>query len=329
MNLLNLEYFLVAAEELNFTKAANRLYITQQSLYNHIIKLEDYFGCKLFDRGTPMSLTPAGEGLERSARKLLGMALDMEKEIQDIKDFRNSEITIGITRTREAIYLPPILSRFNRKYPNIRITIFEGSAVEIEEALHQAQIDLSIGSVPLDNYNVQSDPFWEEHTVIVVPEEILKRYFPEREKMIISGEEKADLKLFANCPFIALNQNSQAGMDFYLACQRLDIKPRIVLQAKSLNALVPLCIEGLGVLVCPEIFLWPYRDVLSIGNEKRILVFPAGEVATTRDVCVNYLKNKYLSTASKEFIRLVLEEADALSWKINILPQMLRKLGEE
>lgn len=53
MNLLNLEYFLVAAEELNFTKAAKRLYITQQSLSNHIAKLESYFGADLFDR-TPL-----------------------------------------------------------------------------------------------------------------------------------------------------------------------------------------------------------------------------------------------------------------------------------
>ena len=50
MNLLNLRYFLVAAEELNFTRAARRLYISQQSLSGHILKLENYFGVELFDR---------------------------------------------------------------------------------------------------------------------------------------------------------------------------------------------------------------------------------------------------------------------------------------
>ena len=60
MNLLNLEYFLIAAEELNFTRAAKRLHIAQQSLSNHIAKLEDHFGTPLFDRNPPMSLTPAG-----------------------------------------------------------------------------------------------------------------------------------------------------------------------------------------------------------------------------------------------------------------------------
>ncbi len=61
MTLENLEYFLVAAEELNFTRAAERLYITQQSLSGHIAKIERYYNCRLFDR--PLSnVTNAGRG---------------------------------------------------------------------------------------------------------------------------------------------------------------------------------------------------------------------------------------------------------------------------
>ena len=70
MNLLNLEYFLIAAEELNFTRAAKRLHIAQQSLSNHIAKLEDHFGTPLFDRNPPMSLTPAGACFRRYAQQL-------------------------------------------------------------------------------------------------------------------------------------------------------------------------------------------------------------------------------------------------------------------
>ena len=85
MNLLNLEYFLVAAEELNFTKAAKRLYITQQSLSNHIAKLESYFGADLFDRTPPMTLTNAGLCLVRHAKRLMQSTDELEREMQDIK----------------------------------------------------------------------------------------------------------------------------------------------------------------------------------------------------------------------------------------------------
>ena len=64
MNLRSLEYFLAAAEELNFTRAAERLFITQQALSSHISKLEEYYGVRLFDRGIPMTLTDAGRALQ-------------------------------------------------------------------------------------------------------------------------------------------------------------------------------------------------------------------------------------------------------------------------
>ena len=71
INFLNLEYFVVAAEELNFTKAAKRLFISQQSLSNHIAHIEKEFGVALFNRTTPLTLTYAGQRLLVRARTLL------------------------------------------------------------------------------------------------------------------------------------------------------------------------------------------------------------------------------------------------------------------
>ena len=58
INFLNLKYFLILSEEMNFRKAAHKLYITQQSLSGHIQKLEEYFGVPLFYRSTPLRLAP-------------------------------------------------------------------------------------------------------------------------------------------------------------------------------------------------------------------------------------------------------------------------------
>ena len=118
MNLLNLEYFLVAAEEMNFTRAAKRLYIAQQSLSNHIARLEDSLGVELFDRTPPMTLTPAGLCLLRYAKQFQISLDDLKRELQDIKDCKSSELTLGITQGRGAIYLPILLPRFQAEYPN-------------------------------------------------------------------------------------------------------------------------------------------------------------------------------------------------------------------
>ena len=95
INFLNLEYFLVAAEELNFTRAAKRLYISQQSLSNHISNLEKEFDVVLFNRTSPLTLTYAGQALKTRARELLDLRDETYKEISDIKDFSTGQLSIA------------------------------------------------------------------------------------------------------------------------------------------------------------------------------------------------------------------------------------------
>ena len=100
INFLNLEYFLVAAEELNFTRAARKLYISQQSLSNHISNLEKEFDVILFNRTSPLTLTYAGRALKTRARELLDLRDETYKEISDIKDFSTGQLSIGVSHTR-------------------------------------------------------------------------------------------------------------------------------------------------------------------------------------------------------------------------------------
>lgn len=316
MNLLSLEYFLVAAEEMNFTRAANRLYITQQSLSGHIKKLEDYFGCPLFDRGTPMTLTKEGLGLQKAATRLLASAADVEKEIRDIRDLRNGELSVGITRTRGNLYLPPILTKFHEQYPNIHLTIFEGNSAETESALDRAQIDLLIGYQPLGKGNVESIRFWSERTVLAVPNIILMRFFPGDYEQILTHQRMISLNDLRHCPIIAMDRETRLGRRFYEACSEANFEPKVIIEAKSLGVLVPLCLNGLGILACPEVFLLPYRAMIGNYDKNTVMLFPADNITPPRDVCINYLKEKYLSTAAKCFIEIVEQEKDRLAWTL-------------
>ena len=109
INFLNLEYFLVAAEELNFTRAAKKLFISQQSLSNHISNLEKEFDVVLFNRTSPLTLTYAGQALKARARELLDLRDETYKEISDIKDFSTGQLAIGVSHTRGRVILPEIL----------------------------------------------------------------------------------------------------------------------------------------------------------------------------------------------------------------------------
>jgi len=160
MNLLNLEYFLAAAEELNFTKAAKRLYTTQQSLSSHITNLKRHFSVDLFDRTPPMSLTSAGLCLVRHAKLLRASLNELEREMQDIKDFKSSKLFIGITRARAAVYLPMIFPKFCEDYPNIRIHLVEETSFNLKQILQAGKVDLIIGRLPAVSLGVISERVW-------------------------------------------------------------------------------------------------------------------------------------------------------------------------
>ena len=83
MNFLNLQYFLKAAEERNITRAARKLYISQQSLSGHIAKLEEELGVPLFERGAELKLTYAGERVELLARKICALEQEILQETDD------------------------------------------------------------------------------------------------------------------------------------------------------------------------------------------------------------------------------------------------------
>jgi DNA-binding transcriptional LysR family regulator len=99
INFLNLEYFLVVAEELNFTKAAKKLFISQQSLSCHISKLESDLDVQLFNRTTPLTLTPSGKSFVKNATTMLKIKEQSVRELSDIKDFKRGDLYIGVSHT--------------------------------------------------------------------------------------------------------------------------------------------------------------------------------------------------------------------------------------
>ena len=169
MNFLNLQYFCVAAEELSFTKAAKRLFISQQSLSSHISRLEEEFGVTLFNRTQPVTLTEAGECLYRNSRVLLYQKNETEKALQDIRDFRSGELTIGASTSRGAIMLADILPEFHRRFPQIQLHLVEGTTKQINKALYEGRADVNIGFAINDPENVHEELLHIEHLTCMVP----------------------------------------------------------------------------------------------------------------------------------------------------------------
>src|SRR5699024_7005166 len=99
LNFRHLRYFLTVAEELNITRAAERLYISQQSLSNHIGNMERELGVKLFVRSPKLSLTYAGELLVGTATQILELQSQYMSKVGDINRQYMGVLRVGVSHT--------------------------------------------------------------------------------------------------------------------------------------------------------------------------------------------------------------------------------------
>jgi DNA-binding transcriptional LysR family regulator len=308
MNFLNLQYFMAVAEELNITRAAEKLYISQQSLSNHIAKLEKELGVELFTRTTPLSLTYAGERLAKKAAQILDLERQLLVEMEDINDNRKGKITIGISHTRGRVFLPSILPEYKKRYPGIELCLVEGNSVELEEHLLHGRIDLLIGFSPINVDGVETIDILVERIFLLVPDTIFKRYFPENhEQMKAKFENGVDISMFADCPFLMITSHNRVRTiaDEYL--KKNGIRPNIILETENIETLLSLCIRGMGITFYPEMFVQHLSPFIKSELVEPIHAFPLNDRATDGTLVVGYLKNRYLSNSSRNFIKLIKE----------------------
>lgn len=315
-SLTSLHCFSVAAEELNFTKAAKRLFISQQALSTHISKLEDYYGVKLFDRGTPMTLTDAGRALQRYARDIFNSMDSYAREVQDIKNFRQGELTVAIPVTRGTIMLPPLLSAFHQMFPQISLHLVEGiGTASLLKTLYGGAVDLYIGYQPENAQELVVTPLFEEKFVILIPNQLLKEHFPKHSRELLRGGP-LPIGRFAGLPFVAQDPETFNGQVFQTLCQNAGVQPKIVVSTQNLITLVSLCVEGLGACVLPLTFLSPNQRLSSLGSPllfsqeglSRLSVFVLDSSSIrTFQISACRLRNKVLTRAGHEFINLARE----------------------
>lgn len=305
MNFLNLRYFSTVAETQNFTSAAAALGISQQALSGHIAKLEKYFGLALFDRTPPLRLTEAGHRLHESACRMLDLKKTTERELQDIKDFRGGELTIGATNARAAFILPELLTEFHAMYPQTRLHLVEGNSPEIREALYKGKIDLSIGFEMDDPEHVRSYFLQNEDSLIVVPEKIFAEHF--RDRPAPSGKKPVTLDMFTGCPFITMKPTTWAGSIFESCCRENNIAPRVVLEVGNIMTLITLCVAGMGIIICPRIFLVHNKPLFKLSLRRAVRLFRLDYEPAHRQITVNILRNRRQTRAMRNFIAMARE----------------------
>ena len=226
MNFQNLQYFLAVAEEMNVTKAAKRLHISEQALSRQIGKLETELSCKLFERNPRFTLSPAGKRLKAAAEQIGNIERQLHLELDDLTNNNTGELRLGVSYTRGQALLPRLLPPFHQKHPGITVTILEGSASELQENLTKGRIDLFIGYVPRDLDAFEAAELGRERLFLVVPKTFMEdRFGAEADDMRRRFSGGVDILAFKDMPFILLDRDDRVRRMADRLFSRYDITP--------------------------------------------------------------------------------------------------------
>jgi DNA-binding transcriptional LysR family regulator len=244
MDMRQLRYFLALAEELSFTRAAQKLHMTQPPLSQQIKLLEDELGVRLFNRGPRgVSITEPGRVFLAHARSLTEGAKVAIQETVEMAAGKSGTVKIGTVNSALFSIVPGILKDLNARFPLLKTSLMEmGSQDQINAILRD---DLDLGIIHMTNATpgIQAERFFSERLCAILPDT-----HPLARKPVIS------LSALAQDNFIFASRNvAPAIFDHVIAqCVRAGFSPRIQHTAVHLSTIVQMVALGLGVALVPE-----------------------------------------------------------------------------
>lgn len=162
------EVFIAVAENLNFSKAAEELFISQPAVTKHIKELESKLDTALFERkGNKVYLTKSGKLVYRSLKQIKQQYRDLEYELGRLNEAFNGSLRIGASSTISQYLIPSVIASFHRRYPKIKLDLFNGNSFEMEQKLLDNEIDLALVENEKSNSNIKYMDFLDDEIVVV------------------------------------------------------------------------------------------------------------------------------------------------------------------
>ncbi|WP_223552073.1 hydrogen peroxide-inducible genes activator [Aestuariivivens sp. NBU2969] len=278
MTITQLYYVLAVAENQNFTKAAEKCFVTQPTLSMQIQKLEDQLDVQIFDRSKkPIELTEVGKKIVTQARNIVNESYRIQDIVDQQKGFIGGEFKLGIIPTVMPTLLPMFLKNFIKKHPKVKLKIEELTTEEIINKIKEGHLDAAIAATPLEEEDIKERVLYFEPFV---------SYIPRNHRLHVNNKiniEDLDIN------DMLLLEDGHCFRDGVInLCKIFKDNPddKFQLESGSIETLVKLSNEGLGMT------LLPYLHTLDL-NEKDIEnIHYFNEPPPAREVSLIYHKSE-------------------------------------
>lgn len=242
MELRHLRYFVVLAQELSFTRAAQRLHVSQPPLSQQIKALEDEVGTRLFERTSRrVELTAAGDVFLGHAKAILERVDQAFGQARAVGAGQAGHLEIGLSGSLLIGPLPRLVAAYRRSFPGVAVVLHEMTPATQLAALRDRRIDLSFSRTAVNDDFLVSALAWSDPVVVAMP-----RGHP------MAARNRLELKDLAGEEFVMLRLDS-SGFAKYLneCCVEAGFVPRASQQVVESQAIPSLVAVGLGVALVP------------------------------------------------------------------------------
>ncbi|WP_079079275.1 LysR family transcriptional regulator [Streptomyces sp. DSM 15324] len=254
MELRQLEYFVAVAEEQNFTRAAERVHISQSGVSAQIRRLERELGAELFDRSArTVTLTVAGKAALGHARAALAAAGAVGQAVGEVTDLIRGRLTVGMVVGCTLTPLFDALAAFHQAHPGVEISLLEDSSDRLVEGVRSGTVDLAlIGTATATPQGLDALTLISERLVAAVP-----AGHP------LAKQRRVTLRDLIAYPIVCMPPGTGLRTVLDQACAAQSLQPAITLQAGAAEAIAALAARGLAVAVLSDSMAASYRDRLT------------------------------------------------------------------
>jgi LysR family transcriptional regulator, hydrogen peroxide-inducible genes activator len=241
MELYQLEYFLEAARQRNFTRAAAHLHLAQAALSEQIRKLEKELGTPLFSRGRRATvLTAAGETLRPHAEALLDRAEAAKAAVRELVGLKGGRLMIGVIPSVSACLMPEVITKFRKRYPLVELVLLEGTSGEIAHWVENGRVECGIVQLPTTGGSFDELLLFTEPFVALVA-----KSHPASKQSTI-GLAKLSQESF-------ILYKGRVRDSALAACRAAGFEPRIACESSELDTIRSLVVAGLGIAILPRL----------------------------------------------------------------------------
>jgi len=241
MTLNELRYIVAVAQEGNFRRAAERVFVSQPALSLAIQKLEEELGVQIFERSrTAVNMTPTGELIVAQAQRALEEVAQIREIASQGKDQLVGTLRLGVIYTVGPYLLPALIPILKRKAPHMPLEMAENLTANLEVQLINGRLDAIIIALPFGGPGIATLPLYDEDFNVVVP---LDHPWAKK-KQIKTAELGSEKVLLLSSGHCFSNQVREA-------CSELNSSADSTQQGNSLETIRNMVASGLGITVLP------------------------------------------------------------------------------